>query len=742
MRKIMFLLLMILFIPFVEAASFQYGIIKTESGLGVNVRSGPGTLNYDKLSTGIPEGGIVRIIDTVDTDDGSTGCSSNKWHKIEYVQGGLEVGYVCSNLVEIKEINEEVTIKGKVNNKSGIFVKDNFTTNSNSISDGLAFDRTVKILEEINSSDELDECSTKKWYKISYNESETGFGYVCTESITIIDSNVDPEYNYSEELAKFPVSYHQYLNKLHEDHPAWKFYAVNINKTLEEIRDAQSIIGKSLINTKYEGWRSIKEGAYDYKTDTWKGYDGTNWKAANPDIVAYYLDPRNFLNEERIFMFEDLKYHDYQTENGVQSILNGTFMESTFIYDNNDYKYSLTFVEAGRFSSVSPYVLAARVKQEVVLSGGKASGSASGTVSGYVGYYNFFNIGAYAANGNDAVINGLIYAQNKGWNSPYKAIVEGSVFIGDNYILKGQQTLYFQKFNVNPASDYTINTHQYMTNIEAPYSEAYTTYKAYVTNGDINKDIVFYIPVYENMLESYKQPNTGNPNNWLSDLKIDNVTLEGFDGEVVSYNYNTDKKSIEIAANTVNSKAVVTGTGKFDLIEGLNKFDLVVTSENGNLRTYTINVNKVSEEIENIITVDEIVDKISVKINEEFMSGIKIGTTYESFKNIVLKQYDLATVKLINSNNEVKNTSFATGDTIEISNGVDTKSYKIIIYGDLSGDGDITLADLLAVQKIILNKSNLSGSYLKAGDINKDNNINLSDLLAVQKHLLGTEIVQ
>lgn len=745
MKKFFVLLfLILLFIPFVNANErFKYGIVKTENGKGIYVRSGPGTDKYEKLSTGVPEGGIVRVIATIDTDDGSVGCTTGKWYKIEYAQGGLEVGYACSAFVEIKETDETVTLKGKITAENGVVVRNNYTTNSNAISDGLAYDRTITILEEITSTDELDTCSDKKWYKIEYDESETGYGYVCSEFVKLIDSNIDPDYNYEEELAKFPVSYHEYLNKLHNDHPAWKFYAIDINYTLEQIRDAQANGSKSLIYTNYEGWRSTAEGAYDYRTDTWKGFDGVNWKAANPDIVAYYLDPRNFLNEERIFMFEDLKYHDYQSEEGVQSILNGTFMENTFPYDNNDYKYSTTFVEAGRYSQVSPYVLAARVKQEVVLSGGKASGSASGTVSGYVGYYNFFNIGAYAANGHDAVINGLIYAKNKGWDSPYKSIVEGSVFMGDYYILRGQQTLYFQRFNVNPASDYTINTHQYMTNIEAPYSESYTTYKAYVNNGDINKDIVFYIPVYKDMPENnFKQPHTGNPNNWLNDLKIDNVTIDGFDGEVTEYTYTTKLNSINISTSTVNNKATVTGNGNIELIDGINKIDLTVTAQNGDTRLYTINVNKIIEEEIVTITVDEIVDKIGVKVTDEFMSGIKIGTTYDSFKEVVLKQSEQASVSLKASDGSVKKTTFATGDTLEITSGNETKTYNIIIYGDLNGDGVITLADLLAVQKIILEKSNLSGAYLKAGDINKDGSVTLVDLLAVQKHLLGTEISQ
>jgi len=745
LKKFLFLILLfLLIIPFADAEeTFQYGIIKTEKGIGVSVRSGPGTERYEKIGTGISESGIIKVIDTINTDDESTGCSSGKWYKIEYKEVDSNVGYVCSSFVELKEIENQTTIKGKINSEKGVIVRSQATTNSDEISDGLSYNRTVTIVEEASSTDENDTCSTKTWYKIIYPESDNGYGYICSKFISVIDNNVDLNYNFEAELTKFPISYQKYLQELHSLHPNWKFYAINIDYTIEEITNIQATSSKSLINTSYEGWRSTNEGAYDYKTDTWKGFDGDNWKAASKEIVSYYLDPRNFLNEQRIFMFEDLSYHDYQNENGVQSILNGTFMENTFLYDNKNYKYSTTFIEAGLYSRVSPYVLAARVKQEVSLPGGKVSGSASGNVSGYIGYYNFFNVGAYAGNGNDAIINGLIYAKNKGWNSPYKSIVEGSVFIGDYYILRGQQTLYFQKFNVNPASDYTVNTHQYMTNIQAPYSEAYTTYKAYIDNNDIDKDIVFYIPVYKDMPEAnYSIPDKGNPNNWLSDIKIDGISIENFDSEVIEYNYNTKNNIIKITASSINRNATINGLGEIKLLEGENKIDITVIAQNGAERIYSLLITKFIETEENIITIDEIVDKLDVKINEQFMGGIKLGTTYKSFNEMVLKQYEKSSVSLTDKDGNIKKTTFATGDALEISNGIDTKTYQIIIYGDLSGDGEITLADLLSIQKIILEKSNLSGVYLKAGDINKDGSITLADLLAVQKHLLGTEIVQ
>ena len=82
-----------------------------------------------------------------------------------------------------------------------------------------------------------------------------------------------------------------------------------------------------------------------------------------------------------------------------------------------------------------------------------------------------------------------------------------------------------------------------------------------------------------------------------------------------------------------------------------------------------------------------------------------------------------------------------TGDKVTISTGNEEGTYTIILYGDTNGDGAISAIDLLNVQKIIINKSNLSGAYYKAADTNKDGKISAIDLLNVQKHILGKLII-
>ena len=112
------------------------------------------------------------------------------------------------------------------------------------------------------------------------------------------------------------------------------------------------------------------------------------------------------------------------------------------------------------------------------------SNSVSGTVSGFEGLYNFYNIGAYHSTvAGGAIANGLKYAMNGStnaalnesmlipWTDPYRAILGGAYYIGYSYINRGQNTIYLQKFNMTPTSTYS---HQYMANVEAPYSEGHS----------------------------------------------------------------------------------------------------------------------------------------------------------------------------------------------------------------------------------------------------------------------------
>ena len=285
------------------------------------------------------------------------------------------------------------------------------------------------------------------------------------------------------------------VDKLLEQHPEWQFEVLYTG-----------IDFYTAVQGEYEHYTVDSSGKRQYAnlvdTNVYKG----DWIAPNPAVtgnwaqasyngIAYFMDPRNFLNDTDAFQFVDLSdyYNSGATLESIQYQVNGTFL-------NN-------FAEDVRIScehqNVNPYYIIARLFQEQ----GK-NGSATIYMDGGDGkqYFNPFNIGA--VNGND-VATALSKAKEQGWDSMQKGIEGGISFIRQNYLDANQNTLYLNKFDVNPNSPGGFYTHQYMQNLSAAYSEARTFRGAYVDTGTLDNTIKFIIPVYENMPTSPAAKPTG-----------------------------------------------------------------------------------------------------------------------------------------------------------------------------------------------------------------------------------------
>lgn len=256
-----------------------------------------------------------------------------------------------------------------------------------------------------------------------------------------------------------PASYRDKIEALRELHPEWKFRFVKTEWDFESFIDSQM----------------KKEGSTPIST--------VNSKQATREQVTYCVDPRNFLNEKDIFMFENQLYSDGVYSNaGVLSIWN---KGSSYAKDE---PYASYIMEAGRSSGLSTYFVAARAALE---SGRGTSNLSKGFITGYRGYYNFYGIGAYNANPS----NGAVTARDYNWNTKRKAIIEGATWIKENYIGTMQNTAYFMKFCFIPGREW----HQYMTDIEAPQKDAASSYDAHAGGGTLSSPIEFIIPVFDNM---------------------------------------------------------------------------------------------------------------------------------------------------------------------------------------------------------------------------------------------------
>lgn len=199
------------------------------------------------------------------------------------------------------------------------------------------------------------------------------------------DTVTDTAFETKLSQAGFPDSYKPYLRALHSKHPNWTFEALQTN---ENFGDALT----------YENGASAIQGGNQYylieNGNPIQAGNDKGWYIPNRETLAYYMDPRNFLNEEYIFQFESLRYNASHTESMIQSIIKGSFMDGISILDTQS--YASIFIEAGKTSGVSAVYLAALALQESGMGGGAATTGKSFEYKGinYSGLYNYYNLGA------------------------------------------------------------------------------------------------------------------------------------------------------------------------------------------------------------------------------------------------------------------------------------------------------------------------------------------------------------
>lgn len=461
---------------------------------------------------------------------------------------------------------------------------------------------TVSYGDSLTILSETTDSSGAKWYKISCG-SVTGYVSAAYVQLTSSGSQGSSDADFESYMTKqgFPESYKPYLRTLHEQHPKWIFTAqklgVNWNTALKE----ECVVGRNLVHSSaLASWKSMEKGAYDFNGGYWYGLDGS-WVAASKEIIMYYMDPRNFLNDTYIFMFENQSYDpSYQTESGVKTILADTFMSGSYTCPDTKkkYTYSQTFMDAAKKSGVSPYHLASRCRNEQGVNGAPQS---LGTVKGYENYFNFFDIQAYATSTMTAAEMGCKYAKTTNptyllpWTNQYKSIVGGSIFLGTGYITKGQDTLYLQKFDMVDGGN-GLYYHQYMTCVFGQANEAISLKNAY-SQDILNSAMEFKIPVYNNMPDKLcpKPTSSGDNNNYLKSLSVSGTSISPkFDKFTASYTakVNAEVSSVTVNANPLGKSAKVSGKGKVSLKTGENTVKVTCTAASGVKRTYTIKITR------------------------------------------------------------------------------------------------------------------------------------------------------
>ena len=585
------------------------------------------------------------------------------------------------DLVITKEPNIDMTGKG-------CFYRVNGKYDSNYAAPGdlhcLDLGDEVKIKNYNNPVESTIESCKSYFLEVTYITSNAGpvTGYVCADAVK---TNVDTS-KYADEFTKagFPEIYFEKLTLLKDAHPNWVFTPFQTNLDWNEVVQNESVVGISYIQVnnleKGSMYISLEEGSYDALNKTYIQKEVGNWYAANARTVAYYLDPRNFLTERDIFQFENLGYNEnYQTLEAVQNVLKNTDL----------YPYANVYIEAATYNgnSINPVHLASSSKQEVVLSDGKLSGSANGNKKiNDVAYYNVYNLGAASSCTNpvECAINFasgyILTSPTTSYGRPWTTI-ESAIKEGASYIansyINTKQNTVYFK-RWNVTSNSSGNySHQYMTNVQGALSEGRHTYDAYSKIEGLLDGTIEFLIPV--YLNMPKDPS-------LLPVKEDEETK--------------DQKEDEAKEDEENRTSSITN----------------------------------------------IIENSPYIYNKDYISGIKVGTSAQAMIANFKGNHENISVKITRTVDgqtmEIKDaTSLGTGDIITISDGVESKSFRIVIYGDVNGDGKVSAVDYIHVKNCIMAVSTLDGAQKLAADVNKDGAITAVDYVNIKNYIMNASSV-
>lgn len=118
------------------------------------------------------------------------------------------------------------------------------------------------------------------------------------------------------------------------------------------------------------------------------------------------------------------------------------------------------------------------------------------------------------------------------------------------------------------------------------------------------------------------------------------------------------------------------------------------------------------------------------------VTGISPSTTIAQIKASI--SYSGCTLQFTDSNGGVKTSgTIGTGGAVNFCGSGKTLTYTIIIYGDLTGEGNVNSNDKNRLYDHLLGSSVLRGEELEAADINDDGCADLRDLVALSQYLNG-----
>lgn len=533
-----------------------------------------------------------------------------------------------------------------------------------------------------------------------------------------------------EEAEKLSPGITGLVNNLKSSHPNYnfQFYNTGIDWNEAILREYQGhgASPRNLFNVsdKYSGmWYCPVCGT--------KSYDNGSLCCASMDALRYMMDARNSITEDSIFQFKSLEAPDVTYEDVVR-VIAGTFLDHE--------ECARAVVEASQKYNINGYYLVAKMLTE---HGKNGSTLSNGVQVNGATYYNFFNIGAYGNDTPSIINNGANYAAQHGWNSKAASIIGGAEFVKASYVGKGQNTCYYQKFNV-VNSESGLFSHQYAQNILAAENEGNKLRANYIINGQVTGNHTFIIPLYTNMPQTTSaRPSTSTQNRITYETAV--VTANGGlkvrsrqdinSAHIGSIPQNTGVKVLIRAASQNNGYywdlviADSTGLCGYVAREYIRKTGEGSNSGSASANEYvpsnpsTTNPSTTPSKP----TTPTQVDETTLKIDNDILK-----VSAKMTPNDVKQKYPNAVVT-----DEFGNPSDKIGTCSKVT--INGTTYNVVKKGDVNGDGDVNVLDSVAIINHIKETHKITNvAKLEAAKVKCENSITVTDVVALLNYIKET----
>ncbi len=205
-------------------------------------------------------------------------------------------------------------------------------------------------------------------------------------------------------------------------------------------------------------------------------------------------------------------------------------------------------------------------------------------------------------------------------------------------------------------------------------------------------------------------------------LTFEITAKAGISGTAVLKTVEKSAKTEENIEGMLYFGAPVTGKIINEIPENVENVDLSTTSAN-------VAIKNESPKLVPIDGTSGVVDDTN-----KYIYGISAGSKVSD-----LFKVENGKINLVANENGFTD---GTGATVQVLDGgnqvVDT--YTVIIFGDVNGDGEVTVADSIVVEMGSVGASIEGEAYNMAADVNGDGSITVADSIVVEMGSVGTEI--